>query len=111
MRVPDPLVSSLAGDPEMAELVQLFVSELPERMAALRSALDSRDFRVAARLTHQLRGSAAGYGFAPIGLAAGAVEDLLRAGSGAEQVMAERLVDTVNELRALCDRAAAARSA
>lgn len=73
-----PLVSSLAGDPEMAELIGFFIGQLPERVAALTRAAREGKSEEIQRIAHQLRGASAGYGFAPIGQAAGQVEDAVR---------------------------------
>jgi HPt (histidine-containing phosphotransfer) domain-containing protein len=68
------IVSDFAGDPEMGELVQLFVSELPQRVEALRSAWAGKQVETLARLAHQLRGASAGYGFPTIGKSAERLE-------------------------------------
>jgi HPt (histidine-containing phosphotransfer) domain-containing protein len=52
---PQPLVSELAGDPDFAELLTDFLSEMPKRISALESALSACDLGTLARLTHQLR--------------------------------------------------------
>ena len=73
-----PIHSTYAGDPEMKELIELFLRELPTRIEAIRAALDAGDTSAITRLTQQLRGSSAGYGFPMLGSAAGVVEDRLR---------------------------------
>lgn len=109
MRAPEPLVSSLANDPEMGELIDLFLAELPERVAALGRAAGAGDIQTVARLSHQLRGAAGGYGFPTIGQAAGAVENTVRAKASDTDRMLTRLTESVGELRALCERAMAGR--
>jgi HPt (histidine-containing phosphotransfer) domain-containing protein len=59
---PQPLVSELASDPDFAELLAAFVSEMPKRISTLETALTASDLETLARLAHQLKGSAGGYG-------------------------------------------------
>jgi HPt (histidine-containing phosphotransfer) domain-containing protein len=101
-----PLRSTLEGDPDMAELVSLFVGELPQRIAALRQAWDQRRTDDLRRLAHQLRGSCASYGFPIIGTVAGKLEDSIRELGASPSPNLDSLVSTVNELIDLCDRAA-----
>jgi diguanylate cyclase (GGDEF)-like protein len=83
---PLPLISSFADDPEMTEIVGLFVGGLASRMAALRDALHAGDIEVMRRLAHQLRGAGAGYGFASITDAAARLEDAIAAGADASEI-------------------------
>ncbi len=91
------IVSQYANDPEMAELVQLFLSELPKRIEALNTAWTESRITDVTRMAHQLRGACSGYGFPSLGKAAGALEDGLRttAAEGASSVS--------DEFRALVD--------
>jgi len=73
-----PIKSEFAGDPDMGDLVELFLQELPGRMGAAARAWESGEMETVQRISHQLRGSSAGYGYAMLGTAAGAVEDLIR---------------------------------
>lgn len=98
-----PIRSEYAGDPEMRDLVELFVSELPERMQAVMAALTERRGQDLFRLTHQLKGASAGYGFAPIGEAAAKVESLVRSRPIDEELDAVKA--GVDELVELCRRA------
>lgn len=61
-----PLVSELADDPDMLELLELFLGELPDRMSALAEALDAQDTETVTRLAHQLKGAGGGYGYPKI---------------------------------------------
>lgn len=71
---PEQIFSSYAGDPEMRELIAYFVGELPTRMKALEAAWAAADVASIARLAHQLKGSAGGFGFDVIGVAARELE-------------------------------------
>jgi HPt (histidine-containing phosphotransfer) domain-containing protein len=102
------LVSEFASDPEMRELVEIFVSELPDRVARLTDTWEQTQLEEVKRLAHQLKGASAGYGFPTIGEAAGRLEDGLRATSGgANQINLKNLQRDLDELIDLCNRAAA----
>jgi HPt (histidine-containing phosphotransfer) domain-containing protein len=99
-----PIQSQLANDPEMVELIDLFVGELPKRIASLTEAWRTQEFQSLQRLAHQLKGSCAGYGFPAIGKAAATVEDCIRTHSP-ESIKLEELAANVKELITLCNRA------
>ncbi|MDX2018086.1 MAG: Hpt domain-containing protein [Planctomycetota bacterium] len=95
-----PLRSTFADDPEMRELVEMFVQEMPERIEAIRTAFDGAEMARLKTLSHQLKGASAGYGFAPLGEAAGKVEDAVR--SAPDELSAIRA--RVDELLEVCRR-------
>ena len=64
----DPLHSEYAEDPDLREIVMVFVDELPRRVEAVRKAFQERDLDALRTLTHQMRGSAGGYGFGRRGM-------------------------------------------
>lgn len=101
-----PLVSEFASDPDMAELVTLFLSELPQRLGSIADCWRDKNYRELQRLTHQLKGASAGYGFPTIGVAARKVEERLR---GTDPVGAPDQLTAINndlnELVDLCRRA------
>lgn len=103
-----PIVSQYANDPEMAELVELFISELPTRLNAFQSAWRANQFRDLRRMAHQLKGASAGYGFPAIGDAAGALEHRL---GEVEQEASLQALKSIGEefsrLVDLCSRACA----
>jgi len=72
-----PFQSVFEHDPEMAEIVALFVSEMPDRAGELAAALDDGDLETALRIAHQLKGAAGGYGFDGLGEVAAAAEKSL----------------------------------
>jgi len=96
------LVSELASDPDMAELVGLFVKELPQRADAIEQCLDRSDYQELARLAHQLKGAAGGYGFPTITEKAAIVEQQAKDRSAIEE-----LSTVVRELSAMCRAARA----
>ena len=98
---PNALVSELT-DQDMLELVEVFVGELPDRIAAIEKAIGEQDLAAIATLTHQLKGSAGGYGFPAITDAAKLVESSAKAGADLD-TLAER----ARSLAKLCGRARA----
>ncbi len=96
------LVSELASDEDMVELVEMFVEELPDRVSAMEKALAEQDFETLAGLTHQLKGAAGGYGFPTITAAAKEAELTSKAAGDLE-----KLASDVKAIAALCGRARA----
>lgn len=93
----------------MAELVDLFVGELSRRVNELQECCAQNDWNSIRRLAHQLKGASAGYGFAPVGIAAGELE--LRANKALQthaQADSERAADQLRQLIAICQRVRAA---
>jgi HPt (histidine-containing phosphotransfer) domain-containing protein len=106
-----PLTSQFADDPEMADLVEMFVSELPSRLEAIERAWSAGDGQGLRRMAHQLKGAGSGYGYPMVSEAAAAVEAALLAcgeSSGASELAGVRA--KVEALTALCRRAASGRS-
>jgi len=101
-----PLRSTLASDPDMHELIQLYIQDLPTRLEGIRSAMSTGNLNEVRRLSHQLRGASAGFGFAPIGLVAAEVEETIKAIHEQADAM-DRVRPLVEKLDALCRRVAA----
>ena len=93
------LYSTLASDPDLGELVDLFVSELPERVNRLQSAVDEADFDALGRFAHQLKGAAGSYGFEQLTPALKKLELLAR-----EHRSLESVKSGLAEVRVLCQR-------
>lgn len=96
------LYSSLGTDPDLADLVDLFVQEMPDRVAKLLDSLEAGDWDQLRRAAHQLKGAAGSYGFGQISPSAGRVEEALRSAEPEEVIR-----DTVAGLVDLCNRARA----
>ena len=86
------LYSDFADDPDMAELIDLFLDDLPNRVTSLRAALAAGDMAGLRRFAHQLKGAAGGYGYPTLGEAAAALEHA--AAGGLREAVAWH-VDTV----------------
>lgn len=96
------ITSELASDPDMAELIGEYLSELEKRVGVINDAMGSSRLDVVQRIAHQLRGASAGYGYRVIGDAAATVEDLLRNRPDPDVESVRRAVD---DLLSICQRA------
>jgi HPt (histidine-containing phosphotransfer) domain-containing protein len=94
-----PLYSRLASDPDLGEIVDMFVDEMPARVAAIADQATAGDREGLRRLVHQLRGAAGSYGFDPISPCAGLVESAIRDGEPEEHIR-----EMVDDLLDLCGR-------
>ena len=94
-----PLVSELANDPDVADMVEGFVRVAGARADAILAALADGDTSTMRRLVHQLKGAAGGYGFPSITEQARVVETAFASGDPAK-VAAE-----AQALSSLCYRA------
>jgi|GEM_PF-2677703 len=100
-KVAAPIVSELS-DPDMTDLVEMFVQELPDKIAALQQATSDQDLTQLAGLAHQLKGAAGGYGFPSITDAAKALETRARANDDFDAI-----ATSLQDLADLCGRARA----
>ena len=80
------LVSTIAGDPKLAEVLKAFVSRMPAAVTDLQRLNVSGNTAEMTRAAHQLRGAGGSYGFNEITIAAAAVEDKLLAGHSVADV-------------------------
>jgi signal transduction histidine kinase/CheY-like chemotaxis protein/HPt (histidine-containing phosphotransfer) domain-containing protein len=97
--------SQFADDPEMSELIEAFITRLPEMADAMAQALANNCFDELRRLAHQLKGSGGGYGYPSLTQQARKLEDSARAADGE----AARLA--LGELKATVRAAVAGRDA
>jgi HPt (histidine-containing phosphotransfer) domain-containing protein len=93
------LYSRLGSDPDLGEIVTMFVEEMPDRIASLMSQLSSGDLENLRRTAHQLKGAAGSYGFDVISPAAGRLESAVKDNESLEQIRA-----AVEEIVNLCQR-------
>jgi histidine phosphotransfer protein HptB len=96
----EPLYSTLAQDPDLCDIVELFVEEMPGRVAALVDGMSVGDWEQLRRTVHQIKGAAGSYGFAPITQSAAQLEDLIRHSRPEDEIR-----QAVDELIGLCRRA------
>ncbi len=85
---PTLLLSELADEPDMAELLEQFLADLPGRVDAIGVALDDNDRTRVAALVHQLKGAAGGYGFPTISDAARVLETSARRANDTSELRA-----------------------
>ncbi|HEV3339039.1 MAG TPA: Hpt domain-containing protein [Pirellulales bacterium] len=82
----DVLVSTLADDPDLGEIVRMYTAEMPERITALRASFESGDRTRLATLAHQMKGAAGSHGFHPITPYAATLERLARGDASCDQL-------------------------
>lgn len=95
-----PLFSTFVEEPAIAEILPLFLQNLPSYLSRLEEALARGEIDVAIRTCHDLKGTAGGYGYPAISAVASNLESALRAGD--EELRARELLES---LRDLCSRA------
>ena len=97
---PEYIYSRLATDPDLCGIVDLFVEEMPGRVAALLDQLRAADWEGLRWTAHQLKGAAGSYGFDAISPCAGKLESAVHNDEPEEQIR-----EAVMELADLCTRA------
>ena len=94
-----PLFSILATDPDLSQLVEMYVDEMPDRIATLQALLASGNWEELRRFAHQIKGAAGSYGFGPISPIAGTVEDSIR-----DEASEEEIRQAAQDLCEICSR-------
>jgi HPt (histidine-containing phosphotransfer) domain-containing protein len=95
----DFLYSSLASDPDLGEIVDMFVDEMPGRLEALSSCLADGDWVQLGRYAHQMKGACGSYGFDQLTAPAARLEHACR------ETQDELLIrEALAELASLCQR-------
>ncbi len=100
--VAEPIFSSFGTDPDLGEIVELFVEEMPGRVQTLVDEYNSGDWDGLRRTAHQLKGAAGSYGFSAISPAAARLEQAL-----ATEEPEDRIRNALEELIDMCGRARA----
>lgn len=95
----DWIYSTLGADPDLSELVELFVAEMPGRLENLLSLYDSGNLVELRRTAHQIKGAAGSYGFHALTPAAARLEASLKADRPEDEIKQE-----LDELAGLCAR-------
>ncbi|MCC7493986.1 MAG: Hpt domain-containing protein [Fimbriimonadaceae bacterium] len=95
---PSGMLEMLGGDEQLAaELVGIYLAELPPLLAALRAAAEQHDAAAVQRTAHAIKGSAANLGGQRLSLLAAAAEDLARQGELAAMAAQAPLVQAAGE--------------
>jgi len=81
-----PVISALANDPDMVELIDEFVAEIPNMLQGLEKAYSSNDMDTLERLARQLKGQSGACGFESITALAVELEKAAKAQLGQETI-------------------------
>jgi HPt (histidine-containing phosphotransfer) domain-containing protein len=95
----EPIYSTIGGDPVLGEMVELYVAEMPDRIAALERAFSDADDETLRRNAHQMKGAAGSYGFDPLTDFSAKLEAAVR-----QQQPREQIRKALDELTARCRR-------
>lgn len=95
----EPIYSSFGADPLLGELVELYVGEMPDRVAALEQALAAENLDDLRRTAHQMKGAAGSYGFDCLTSAATTLEAAIK-----EKQSLDHIEQSLDELTSLCRR-------
>lgn len=97
----EAIYSSLADDPDLGPLVEMYVAEMPERMATLLGRFSSGDLSGLATTAHQIKGAAGSHGFGLVTPYAANLEIAARERRSMPEVRAalDALVDICRKLR------------
>lgn len=90
--------SSLAADPDYADLLSEFVSGLPSKCQMIEQFIAAGDTPQLNRIVHQIRGASGSYGFQLITEVASEIDEHLRAGKSIGSV-AEPLQELMKLLK------------
>lgn len=74
----EPLISDFADDPDMLEIIEMFVDGLSERIDSILTAFEDRNFTSVSGIAHQLKGASGGYGYPSLSELAFEVEQLAK---------------------------------
>ncbi len=98
---PGEIVSTVANDPVMADVLVEFVANLPDEVKSLKSLVAGEDLDRLKEAVHQIKGAGGSYGFQCITDAAAAAEQRLLAGAAVESVRTQidSLIATIERVR------------
>ncbi len=91
------IYSSLGDDPDLGELVSIYIEEIPGKIADFESIRDAGDWESLRRAAHQMKGAAGSYGFPQITPVAAKLERVVN-----ENVSIEVIEDAVRQLVEMC---------
>ena len=92
------LISSLADDPELVQVLDIFIEMLPEMIDSIGAAWRESDMETLKRHIHELKGAGGSAGFPIVMECAAHVENTVATGQ------ADQLAQTVEELLGLCEQ-------
>ncbi|NMC19711.1 MAG: Hpt domain-containing protein [Thermogutta sp.] len=94
------IYSEIGDDPDLRDLIQLFVDEMPSRISTFEDLLREEKWDELRRAAHQLKGAAGSYGYGSVTAAAAAVEQAIR-----QELPFQEVQRRLEELIDLCRRA------
>ena len=96
------IYSELADDPDLGELVEMFVDEMPDRIQCLTDYLADEDWEGVRCIAHQLKGAAGSYGFTHVTPYAARLEHAIKSNCPEADIRQafDELVDICGALRA-----------
>jgi HPt (histidine-containing phosphotransfer) domain-containing protein len=92
------LISSLADDPELVQVLDIFIETLPEMLDSIRAAWRQINMKTLKRHIHELKGAGGSAGFPIVMQHVAHVENTVATGQ------ADQLAQTVEELLGLCEQ-------
>jgi HPt (histidine-containing phosphotransfer) domain-containing protein len=96
-----PIISTFSDDSDMRELVEMFVAEVPDKITAFETYASTRNWPKLRQLSHQLKGSAGGYGFDEVTPLAQSLENAVRSQQPDVEAVDARIQQLVEVLRRL----------
>ena len=87
----EPLISDFADDPDMVEIIEMFIDGLSDRIESITTAFGNRNFTTVSVIAHQLKGAAGGYGYPSLSELAFEVEHLAK--QNADEAQIEEILD------------------
>lgn len=96
-----PIYSQLIDDPDLCDLVKMFVDEMPARIEQLLKDFNAKNWDKLKNTAHNLRGAVGCYGFCEITPAVGKFEQALN-----DDISEDDIRQTLEELIDLCKRMA-----
>ncbi|HRX82523.1 MAG: Hpt domain-containing protein [Planctomycetaceae bacterium] len=94
--------STLGLDPDLGDLVEMFVDELPNRVSKLQECWDRTDLEGLGRAAHQLKGAAGSYGFEELTPSLTRLDYSVRMSRSDDEILS-----AIEEVIELCSRARA----
>ncbi|MEM9353931.1 MAG: Hpt domain-containing protein [Planctomycetota bacterium] len=91
--------SDFGDDPDLGELVEMFVDELPGRVSDLEEQASLQDWQAVCRGAHQLKGAGGSYGFASISSVGQVLESKCKSDAPEDEIL-----QALADLAGLCGR-------
>ncbi|MFA4987024.1 MAG: Hpt domain-containing protein [Candidatus Brocadiia bacterium] len=89
------ILPEFRADPEMSQIAEEYVMEVPGMLQAIREGLEKPDLEVVRRNAHTIKGSSGTFGMIQLGLIAGELEAACKRGESLEElkIKAQHLFD------------------